>query len=366
MQTEPRIAALTYSAVLRTAVAAVLVGAGACGGPVDLPIPPGSKYVPSAWPSAWPGEAVGLVVVSESLWRIEDGAIGSCSRSSIYSVRADSVAVLRRGWGTPACKARVDQGGIRGKPDGSEAILVSDGRLVRWQFAKGAVLDVSLPAGTDPHWPAWMPDQKSLVFVSALRAQPNGGRRSGDAIFLVPPSGGDGRVVFSIPDRKVVSAPSSDPQQRRMVVATRSASGIPDSSPPEIVVLSPTDLTPGALVNGYDPVWSPTGEWIAYIARGRTNVKLPALLDGSSGPEVFFGELRVIRPDGRDDHVLAQGSTRLRVQAAGAFEGVPSAPLVWKSDGAALAFASASETGVAVWTVSIARPIAVKASAPPP
>ena len=298
-----RPATVTRSAALGVAVTAILAGAAGCGAPADLPIRPGSNYAPSGWPSAWPDQAAGLVVVNESVWQSDDAAIGSCSRSSIYAVRSDSASVLRRGWGKQACMARIDRDHIRGRPDGTEAILESEGRLARWQFAKGLMLEVPIPGGIGPRLPAWMPDGKSIVFVAASWGQSSGG----DAVLAVPPSGGEPRQVFSVPDRRVVSAPSSDPEQRRMVVATRRATADSDSGPPEIVMLGPTGLASGILAKGYDPSWSPTGEWIAYIARSRTNVTRPAVSSGDGDPETFFGELRIIRPDGMDDHVLAQG-----------------------------------------------------------
>jgi len=89
------------------------------------------------------------------------------------------------------------------------------------------------------------------------------------------------------------------------------------------------------LTSGFQPAWSPSGEWIAFERWDST---------GAAYPSVW-----VVRPDGRDERRLVGLTPVERVPAAGR---VWTGPLVWSPDATTLAVVRLS----GVWTVRLDSP----------
>ena len=329
----------------------------------DLSIPDGAQSAPVRWPLTWARPPLGLVLASEARWQLDGSVTTLCSQSSVYAVRNDTVSNLRKGW-RRLCNEDIYREKTRGRSDGSEAVLVSDGRLVRWLFASASVVQVRLRGSFSPRTPSWTPDGRSIVFASQAQTEAKD-TTDGDGLFAVEPAGGEPRRIVMLPAGRIVSAVSWHPAQHELVVAAKMLGSGPGSTTPSIVVLDPAGqknrLTIAA---GYDPSWSPTGEWIAYVTwtpyfpqseRTRT----------TGDVATFSGQLRIVRPNGQDDRLLVQGSTPARAPQQRCTDGVPAGPLVWSPDGTAIAYAAVGCLGTEAWTVGIRDQVPVRVPQPP-
>src|SRR5690606_25790081 len=90
-----------------------------------------TEYRPDRWALAWLSSPDRLVFASDELWGDQDAARRSCAKSGIYYIAGDSLVPVRIGWSREVCTADVYRDNVRGKPDGSEAIVANKDGLLR-------------------------------------------------------------------------------------------------------------------------------------------------------------------------------------------------------------------------------------------
>ncbi|MCC7367739.1 MAG: PD40 domain-containing protein [Chloroflexi bacterium] len=145
----------------------------------------------------------------------------------------------------------------------------------------------ALVASPDSSEPLWMPDGRSLVYV--------GGLGPAAELRLIGAAGGSLRRLTA--NARPEHGAAWSPRGALLAYALPSALGAdsqPDPSAPEEVWL--LDVSTGQdrkLADGFDPCWSPDGQWIAYATNGQR--------DGR-GPR--DNAIRVVSVDATDDRPL--------------------------------------------------------------
>jgi TolB protein len=192
-------------------------------------------------------------------------------------------------------------------PDGKVLALQIGLQAYRYDFATGALTALTeVGANTTP---TWSPDGRTLAFASN-----NDDNHRPPDLWLMRPDGSAKRRV-PLPDepRGEMSDMDWSPAGDRLVTPGYPGLFLTDTLGKDTLYL-PTETGVEA-----SPVWSPTGEWIAY--------------HGGEG----YGDVWLIRPDGRDKHRLVR-------EAA-----FPS----WFPDGKQLAVARPGETTQTIWAVDL-------------
>jgi Tol biopolymer transport system component len=198
-------------------------------------------------------------------------------------------------------------------PDGKQ--LVFNRAFALYTFSQDATdLNLAVTAGIGAARPAWSPDGSRIAF-DALQ----GGV---DDIWIVDLPGGQPVNLTQTPD-VAESAPSWSPDGTSLVFDR----GLPDGSIPfELWIIRANGTDAHRVIadtenDALNPAFSPDGNWIAY----------------ASGAG-YAAELRLIRPDGTDDHLLFHPADDNAVDN-------PS----WAQDGHALVFSY----GTAIATISV-------------
>jgi len=124
--------------------------------------------------------------------------------------------------------------------------------------------------------PDWLPGGRQLVYA----------RSDGLATLM----GAGGNIIGTIKTDEPISDPAMSPDGKRLVF-TVTSDGLYDG--PSIYTADANGNGLQRLASGSDPQWSPDGHWIAYVS-------VPADT-GCSG-------VRLMEPDGSNDHAVAQGA----------------------------------------------------------
>lgn len=146
---------------------------------------------------------------------------------------------------------RMEVENISWAPDGStlvyEGWISSNPELYKMTFPAG---EVSLFVNANATDPAWAPDGRSIAFV---REKPSGY----SDICVIPANGGDEEIVVKggflespawIPDSNRISYVAYNDGEKRY----------------EVWTLNLTTRERRLLLSGFDPAWSPNGQWLAY------------------------------------------------------------------------------------------------------
>ena len=171
--------------------------------------------------------------------------------------------------------------------------------------------------------------------------------RSERHMYLMDSDGSDARPLYPMDSLQLESAPSWSPDGQSIVVAVRPVGDHPYQRPAEIVILDTLGASRRTVASGYQPSWSPTGEWIAYLAVRFEPTSGAAGATGVEGlGEVLETAIRLVRPDGTRDYELYTGEESVEnPRESGMTRGFIWGRLVWSSDGSRLAFSVRSEHG---------------------
>ena len=183
--------------------------------------------------------------------------------------------------------------------------------------------------------PAWSSQAGRIAYSSACR-NPGGSA----TIRLIGPDGDHPRRVTRAEDGVHHISPTWSPSARQ-IAFVRFRYTVDGSSASDVVVTDTVGASRHFLGMGHSPAWSPTGEWIAYVRE-------------SADPHER-SSIRLVRPDGRDDHPLfvSLEPDVFRRGWASIPSGAPGGPLAWSMDGRTLAFTRAFESGISIWAIDV-------------
>lgn len=310
-----------------TLAAAIWLSACGCGkqenGPSESPGPQ-FHLVSLQRPVAWGPNATGLVVQRLDRWVAADAARATCNGTGLYVV--DSSGRLQS-WksGQALCDVLFQSDEPRLSPDGRLALYAA-------RFADGAISRLNLEDMRDSvirkgclpvsSSPAWSPDGRRIAYLA------NCTDRSRPILHLMNADGSGTRPVGTVGgDSTREDDPTWAPSGRHIAVARRGKTG-----GSQMVVLDTLSGSRRVIANGARaPVWSPVGDWIAYLTEDST----------SASPRI-----RVVRFDGSEDREVLP---RERIPRGSRVSG----PLVWSPDGRLIAFARVYQGGSEIWIVGI-------------
>lgn len=315
-------------------VATVWIASAACGSRAGQTWQAQTHDRPVAWLPD------GRIVVERRSIRVSGDAsdAGDCGETGLYSVRPDGSRLEALLTGSRGCSLLQRARTIAVTESGRTIVYGSRGNARVELHLAGfeASADTVLSAGCDMNDEtfAMQPRAEAVLFFADCETP-----RRGRAAYRVDlqtrvrqrlePLAGEGAAEF----------PSLSPKGDSLVFVTRD----PTSGPETAYHVNVAALGNGPerpLVRGRYPVWSPTGEWVAYLS--------PA---PSSNPAGW--SIRLVHADGTGDHAIDSLPPRKDSIHTGSV-GTPEWPLVWSPDGKQLAFASLYPGGSSLWSVEIA------------
>lgn len=219
-----------------------------------------------------------LVLLRVDQFAAGDAGRVACDSTGIFERTADghlSAAVV-----TPAaCQMLWHVDGAALSPDG-QSLLVTTG----FEPNRSTILKLSdlskrpLPTKCPASAFAWSPTGDRVAVVEACDSTAAGATLEVRSLT----DSGAARVLLT----GVVGTTTWSPDGRRLAVARKGPSGAP-----EIVVLDAAGGALRTLARGRDPAWSPSGDWIAYLAA-----------DSGGKPS---REIRVVNKDGGKERRIA-------------------------------------------------------------
>src|SRR6266516_6384387 len=331
-----------------------LLGCVACGRSQERQhVSEGLVHVSAEEAIAWHGR--GTVMFSQlEQWAQGNFSQPDCKGSGVYAVDSlgKSAPLLT---GAAVCDILLAGRVVDASPDGTGFIYYRARRFLHLAFKSGRSTPVTDSLSGLSQVAAWRPDGRRILFPDSS---------DGDKhlyLYLVNPDGSSRRSVRSLGDWRVASVPSWSPYMQRTVFAVYPAGRAPYLTPGAVVVADTLGNPWRVVASGYEPSWSPLGEWIAYISistrSSNKSVRQPGQpsLDGSTGTvHTLVYSLRIVRPDGTADRELYRSSdTATFGMHDRTIEGGPWGRLVWSSDGARVAFARRFEAGSTVWVIRV-------------
>lgn len=278
--------------------------------------PTGAVRRSSATPLAWRENPERLVFLRVDQFAAGDAGRVACDSTGIFERTSDghlTADVVN----PAACKVLWHVNDAALSPDGQLLALASvfeskGSSILRLSDLSQRPLPTRCPASSF----AWSPTGDQIAVVEACDSTTAAATLEVRSLT----DSSTARVLLT----GVVGNASWSADGRKIAVARRATAG-----PSEIVVLNVVvGGAPKPLARGRDPAWSPSGEWIAYIAV-------------DSGGKALH-EIRIVNKDGSRDRSLTM------IAAANAGRPSLSGPLVWSRNSAKIAVALAEQ----LWIVN--------------
>lgn len=321
---------------------AVPVLAGCSGRGERAPGRRGLVHAPSEWAISWRPENR-LTLFRRDEWRGDDDfAEVQCEGTGVYALVDGGARRLLWSLESPCETAIIEDLDL--SPDDRYLVYRSASRLHRLDLRNGSRLALTDSLISVAEFPSWSPDGQRLMFFARSRISRAGDDRG--RLVLMSADGSDDRPLASVGHRLVEAAPTWSPDMRSVAFSLYPGDSAPYASRGEIVVLDTLGDGWHVIAEGYQPSWSPTGEWVAYLS---VSVRSPR-----GHPDTLLSAIRLVRPDGSDDHLLYSstdstmwGRFRKRIS------GEPSGRFVWSPDGRRLAFSRRYSGQSMLWVIGV-------------
>jgi len=301
----------------------------------------GHEHAPSDHPIAWLASDRVLFLHLDQ-WSADPNAVQvSCDSSGVYELDPSGRTRPLR-LGEQVCEVP-DANGADVSPDGRYLVYLSGEQLHRLDLETGRRITLT---GDGFRWaglPSWSPAGQRIAFVAHSSQRDS---TDGPALYLVNSGGGAIRQVRSLGARYVESSPSWSPDGRRLVITAYPDGGRQPESAAEIVVVDTLGQSWRVVGAGHQASWSPTGEWIAYLAFSR-------VADDTS--RTWASSIRLVKADGTGHRELYRTTEQT---AFGRFRdrtlnGSPFGRLVWSPDGERLAFRRVFNGRSTMWAIGV-------------
>jgi Tol biopolymer transport system component len=309
-----------------------------------------SSDTPIAWDSS-----EDLFVLHHDYWQADANMTAAdCKRSGLYKIDIHGSTMPVR-VGRELCEIR-DGNNIDISPDKNYVAYSEAGvlRLVDLQRGRSTAFPNAHFAAAD--LPAWSPNGLLIAFVATT-----GDHNEGLVVMNTDGSGAVLRRVLA--RRRAESRPSWSPDMSNIVLSVYPSDSAPYISRGEVVVVDTTGRNMRTIASGYQPTWGPRGDWIAYISVSFHLTSASASASNKGPVRTWVSSLRLVRPDGSNDHELYASVDTATVETlARMVSGAPWGRLVWSPDGQRLAFSRRFEGGATVWAIGVNRSGLIKLS----
>jgi Tol biopolymer transport system component/uncharacterized protein YceK len=309
----------------------------------------GWRHAPSDYAVSWQ-ESSGLVVFREDQWMLRwDHRQPRCVQTGLYTADTNGKWQQRRL--LPALCDTVGVFNLAVSRDAQRIFFGGGQRLESLDLSSGhrATLADMLPGAAQ--LPAPAPDGRKVLFYITLSSVGRDGR--GGLMCVLESAGSATCPLRDLGHDELWSAPSWAPDSRSIAFSVFSHDSARYETRGSLVVADASAANWRVVAAGDHPSWSPTGDWIAYVSYV---VRLDSLARGSGAPaRILAPEVRVVRPDGRDDRlVYASGDSTLYGEGGWrTVNGSPKGPLVWSPDGRRIAFSREFIGQAILWVVDL-------------
>jgi len=299
--------------------------------------PGGMRYDPSDVPLRWLPDGE-LILVHLELYNYADVYASTCEGSGIFVVqtsgrgKAKALAI-----GQPDCHAAQSTEGVAIDPLGRTlvyAVLVkpNNSRLVQLDLLNWREDTLQAGCAIYHEHPAFSADGRRIATDGMCQT------REGNYEIYLMNADGSGLHRIGGADTASHQTPAWSAEGARLVYVRHA--GPVERPINQIVVVDSAGLHPRAIARGVSPAWSPTGEWIAFLADGPHDA-----------------DIRLIRPDGTDERVVFHNSVTSTYSRGWGlmYEGRIWGALVWSPNGKELAFVRAFDRGSTIWIVNVAN-----------